>query len=107
MTDTAIVQGNAVRSRVVFRDINGDLVDPTAVIHRVRDPAGTETNYTYLVDANVIRDSEGVYLFWIATAALPDDYTSRWIAYDVDGNEIANEVTFTVDATAFTTADPP
>lgn len=105
MTET-VKQGNAVRSRAVFRDIEGELLDPAAVFHRLRTPDLTESDYEYGVDAEVIRESEGMYLFWIATASAPEDYTTRWVGYDIAGNEIANETTFTAEASVFSAPDP-
>jgi hypothetical protein len=106
MSKQKFMQGNGVKSRVVFRDLDGDLIDPVTVFHRLREPDGTKTDYRYLVDDEVVRASEGAYEFRVNTAAQHDDYTSRWIGYDADGNEIANEVTFTVQESAFETADP-
>ena len=99
----AIVQGNAVRSRCTFRDIDGGLMDPSPVLCMVQRPDGTETSYTYGVDAEITRASMGVYDFWVATNAAAGTYTPRWKGTDADDNIVANEAAFEVDASAFTT----
>jgi hypothetical protein len=99
----AIVQGNAVRSRCTFRDIDAATLDPAAVVCMVKVPDGTETPYVYGVDAELVRVSAGIYQLWIATNAAAGTYTPRWKGTDADGNIVANESAFEVDASAFTT----
>lgn len=90
--------GNAVRVRVVFRDLDGELLDPAAVTCMIKTPDGTETSYVYGVDA-VVRDSEGVYHFWVAT---PDAGTYHYRWKGEDSVEIGNEDEFEVEESAFT-----
>jgi hypothetical protein len=99
----AIVQGNAVRSRCTFRDVDAALLDPASVVCMVQAPDGTETSYTFGVDDEVARASEGIYQLWIATNAAAGSYTPRWKGTDANGNLVANELPFDVDASAFTT----
>jgi hypothetical protein len=92
--------GTSVRARVVFRDVDGELIDPATVVCMVKKPDGAETSYTYGVDAGVVRDEAAVYHFWIAT---PDagTYAYRWKG--IDAVEVDNEDTFEVDESAFAT----
>ena len=57
----AYSEGQGIRCSVIFRDIDGDNVDPATVRFRVRRPDGTVTVYVYLVDAQLVRDSVGHY----------------------------------------------
>jgi hypothetical protein len=98
-----IVQGNAVRSRCTFRDVDASAVDPVTVVCKVKVPASTEMTYTYGVDAGLVRISPGVYQLWIATNTAAGTYTPRWKGTDADGNIVANESAFEVDASAFAT----
>lgn len=99
MSEEIFKQGQSVRARGVFRDIDGELMDPDSVVCKVQKPDGTETAYTYGVD-DVIRDSEGVYLFWIATDA-GGDWTARWVGDDDE--DAANEAVFYVEPSRFVT----
>lgn len=47
--------------KVTFTDVNGDVADPTAVTFKMREPDGTETNYTYGTDLELEKSSTGVY----------------------------------------------
>lgn len=52
--------GDVVRVTTTFTRL-GVATDPTTVTFRVKAPAGTLTDYVYLTDAAVVRDSLGVY----------------------------------------------
>lgn len=59
MSATYYVSSEA-RLTVKFYDITGvNLVDPTTITIKVRNPAGTETSHTYGVD--VTKDAVGIY----------------------------------------------
>lgn len=92
--------GNSVRARVVFRDVDGDLMDPATVVCMVKIPDGTEASYTYGVDVGVVREEEAIYHFWIPTPAA-GTYAYRWKG--IDAVEVDNEDTFEVDESAFAT----
>jgi hypothetical protein len=67
--------GNAVKLSVTFLDATTLIpADPTTVKLRVRDPAGTETDY---VGLQVIRASAGNYSFVVATVT-PGIWKYRW-----------------------------
>jgi len=53
--------GDLVRCTGTFTNAAGTAVDPTAVSFMLRAPSGTETTYTYGVDAELVRDGTGVY----------------------------------------------
>lgn len=94
--------GNSVRVRATFYDVDGALMDPAVVLLLVKEPpasTGTETTYTYPAD-DIVRVSAGVYQFWIATDAA-GTWAYRWKGDDVV--DVANEDTFDVEESAFTT----
>ena len=53
--------GDSRRFSVAFTDINGTAADPSAITFKLVEPDGTETNYTYVTDAELVKDSTGVY----------------------------------------------
>lgn len=53
--------GDLVRVTGTFTDINGNLIDPTSVLFSFKTPAGSITTYVYLTDAQLVKDSTGVY----------------------------------------------
>jgi hypothetical protein len=79
---SAYEKGQVVRATGTFKDSTGSLVDPSVVKFRTRTPAGVVTEYTYGVNADLARDSLGVYHFDIAltTAGL---WKYRWISTGV------------------------
>jgi hypothetical protein len=52
--------GDLVRCTGTFAS-SGTNVNPSAVMFKVRTPAGVVTTYTYGVDAALVRDATGVY----------------------------------------------
>lgn len=57
-------QGAIYPSTATFTDSAGDAADPTAVTFQMRAPGvaiGDETEYVYGTDAEVVKDSTGVY----------------------------------------------
>lgn len=55
-----IYDGQTYRFRGTFKTAAGALTDPTTVTFRIKNPAGTETAYTYAL-GQVTRDSVGVF----------------------------------------------
>ncbi len=53
--------GDLRRCSVLFKDLSGAAADPTGIVVAVRDPAGTDTSYTYGSDAELERDGVGAY----------------------------------------------
>lgn len=95
--------GQPVRARGVFRNSDGDLVDPDPVVIRSLQPDGTETSYTYGVDS-VVRDDEGIYAVWIPTTGGTDgDWTARFEGGSGD-DMIVDESVFYVAPSRFAEA---
>lgn len=53
--------GDRVRWTCTYTDSDGAAQDPTSVYFSIEDPSGNVVTYQYGVDAEVIRDSTGVY----------------------------------------------
>ena len=53
--------GDVARLTVVFKNLAGSVVDPTAVKVYIKLPTDAFLEYTYLVGAEVIKDSVGTY----------------------------------------------
>jgi hypothetical protein len=53
--------GDLVRLTVTFADLNGNLLDPTAVTLSIKEPSGVVTSFQYGRDAFVVRESAGKY----------------------------------------------
>lgn len=71
MIEPTITVGQPFRARLVFRDRDGELIDPDPVIVKVLRPNGLQLSYTYGEDDEVVRDSEGVYAMWVRTVGGP------------------------------------
>lgn len=53
--------GDSIRCQGLFRNLSGDLVDPTGVVFKLRTPAGTTTTYTYGTDVQLVKSTTGTY----------------------------------------------
>lgn len=53
--------GDQVGLEITFRNASGALTDPTAVTFRLTPPSGAVVNYTYGVDAQLVRQSIGLF----------------------------------------------
>ena len=53
--------GDLLRLQATFTSLTGTKVDPTTIILKVKNPAGTITTYTY--PTNIVRSSTGVYYY--------------------------------------------
>jgi hypothetical protein len=53
--------GDLVTVSAEFRDADGALADPTTVVCKIKDGAGTETSYTYGIDDELVKDEVGLY----------------------------------------------
>lgn len=98
--------GDTVRTEAFFYDANGDLYDPydtdqatIAVQCQILDPSGTQTNYEYNTDAQLVRLSQGRYQVDIYV-----DEAGAWqFRYAGVGDfKAAAEDGFVVESTAFT-----
>lgn len=52
--------GQKVRCKVSFK-VNGTLTDPTTVTAKIKAPSGNVSTYVYGTDAELVRESTGVY----------------------------------------------
>jgi hypothetical protein len=58
------IRGQRIKCTVIFRDVDSQsLVDPPVVTFRTLNPNGVATDYIYLVDPNVLRESAGNYRY--------------------------------------------
>lgn len=53
--------GDRVRISVTWANIAGTATDPTTVTFRAKPPSGTEIDYTYGTDAELVRSGTGAY----------------------------------------------
>lgn len=53
--------GDVTRISVVFKNLAGTVVDPTVVKISIKLPTDVVLEYTYLIGAEVIKDSTGTY----------------------------------------------
>jgi hypothetical protein len=90
--------GSSVRVTATFRDEDDELFDPAVVLFRVKAPSETETTYTYGDDAEVVKDSTGIYHMWVT-----GNQAGTWAyrAVGDDEQDVANESSFDVDESAF------
>ena len=58
---TTVQIGQMVRTSKPFETFAGAAVDPTSVVFKYRNPAGTVVTLTYGVDAALVKDSTGNY----------------------------------------------
>lgn len=54
-------KGDLVRCSAAWTDTAGAAVDPTVVIFKFKNPAGTVTTYTYGTNPELVKDSVGNY----------------------------------------------
>lgn len=83
---TAVHVLTAIEQTINIRNTAGALADPTTLVVTLRAPDGTQTTYTYLVNAEITRTSVGVFVFH--SPAL-DQVTSQkalwWVAWVATG----------------------
>lgn len=60
MTDSFDI-GDRKRFSITFTDITAAPADPTIVTAFITEPDGVVTAYVYLTDAELVKDSTGVY----------------------------------------------
>ena len=93
-----MIIGERFVSTVTFETAAGVLTDPTTVTVKIRAPSGTVTTYVYGSDAEVVKDSVGVYHveYTVTAAAI---WHVRW---NGTGACVASsEVSFNIDASGF------
>lgn len=97
MTLNAYDIGDLVRCTGTFAS-SGSNVNPTAVMFKVKTPAGVVTTYTYGTDAALVRDSTGVYHVDVS-AAEAGEYVYRF--WSTGTGQAAAEGKFVIRATLF------
>lgn len=70
------IEGDLIRVTAKFK-VGTVLTDPTTVKVKVKNPAGTITTKTYLTDAEVVKDSAGIYHYDITLNA-SGSWWYRW-----------------------------
>lgn len=89
--------GDLLRLQAVFKDLDGNNADPSAVVLKIKVPAGTVTTVNY--PGTITRSSTGTYYYDYLVAASGVHYFN-WAgsgAYTA-----ADESSFTVVSTVFT-----
>ena len=91
-------KGDLVRCAAAFTNTAGTAIDPTAVLFKVKDPSGNITTYTYLTDAELVKDSTGNY-----HVDVDADEVGTWYYryYSTGTGQAAGEGTFDVLETEF------
>lgn len=92
---TSYNQGDLIRIQATFKDLNGNLVDPTTVTLKVKVPAGTVSTYSY--PGTVVRSSLGVFYYDLAVSAAGTHHynwsgTGAYQAADEDSFEVSTSV---------------
>jgi hypothetical protein len=97
-----ILLGTAINISGEFKRADGTLFDPPTVTFKVRKPDGTEAAYVYGTAIVVVRAALGKYNmdYLPATAGR---YTSRLVSSGATADKIANEQSFDVTGSKFTT----
>ncbi|MCI0420075.1 MAG: hypothetical protein L0312_12765 [Acidobacteria bacterium] len=91
-------KGDIVRVSGAFTNDAGVAQDPTTVIFRFVNPAGTSTTYTFGVDGALVKDSIGNYHVDIDANA-EGDWHYRWESTGT--GQAADEGQFRVDDSRF------
>ena len=89
-------KGDLVRCTGTFTDSAGDATDPSAVFFQVTNPAGTQTEYEYGADAELVKSATGIYYVDV-DAPTP----GRWYAafYSTGTGQAAKEIIFDISDT--------
>ena len=56
-----IVKDSTLQLRATFKDLNGDIADPSTITLGVKTAGGVTTNYVYNTATQVVRESLGVF----------------------------------------------
>lgn len=95
-----ILVGNVVRTIATFEDEDGAVQDPLTVQVRVKDPSAVITTYVYGTDAQVVRQSKGVYYIEIDTSGQAGG-TYQLVWNSTGTYKAAGQTQFTVADTLF------
>jgi len=86
-------KGDLVRCSASFTDAAGTAFDPANVFFALREPTGAKVTFQYGVDAELVRDSTGVYHIDI-NASAPGHWWYRF--YSTGSGQAAGEGVFVV-----------
>lgn len=90
--------GDLIRCSGVFTNAAGTAIDPDAVLFQFRTPQGDITSYTYLTDAELVRDSLGNFHVDIDAT----ESGTWWSRFYATGNgQSADELSFIVSDSRF------
>lgn len=67
--------GAGVRLRATIADVDGEALDPSSIVVRVRKPDGSVVVFT---GGQIVRESAGIYHCDTDIADLAGDYWQRW-----------------------------
>lgn len=98
MTINAYDRGDVVRCTGTFAT-SGSNTNPAAVMFKVMSPSGDVTTYTYGTDAQLVRDSTGVYHVDVSADEL-GTYAYRF--WSTGSGQAASEGQFSVRLSLFT-----
>jgi len=88
--------GDKPRLTATFETASGTDTDPTAVLFKFVNPAGTATTYTYGADAELVKSATGVYYVDIDCSAAG---VYRWRFYSTGTGQASEEGWFVVEPT--------
>jgi hypothetical protein len=73
-------EGDVVRCRGEFRDVNGTLADPAVIKFRFTSPGADVVEYVYLTDDELTKVSTGIYLVELDTTGKPGTWHYRFFS---------------------------
>jgi len=88
-------QGALVRVRANFENAAGTAIDPTAILCKYSNPAGTVTTLTYGTDVELVRSATGIYYVDI-DASSPGRWNYRF--YSTGTGQAAEQSSFIIEA---------
>ena len=83
--------GDLARATATFKDEDDQVVDPANVYFQVKDPVGALLDYQYGVDAELVKESTGVYHVDVSVT-MPGEWHYRF--YSTGSGQAAIEDVF-------------
>lgn len=90
--------GDLVRCQGTFKNIAGASVDPATVSFKAKDPVGTVITYVFGTDAQLVRDSSGLFHVDV-DANKPGTWFYRF--FSTGSSQAASEGQFVVQRSQF------
>lgn len=91
-------KGDEIRVQTTFTDGDDVATDPDNVFFKFTDPSNNTASYTYGVDAELVKDSTGVYHVDIDC---DESGEWRWKFYSTGNGQAADEDSFIIDQSWF------